>query len=174
MSRVLFAAVMLAGCQDGGDLPLPDADEPDLGGDVDDVGDTPSEPDTDQPDAADVADEEYDGDCIPEASPTSSPGHNPGAACRMCHPEMTAAGTLFADPAGSTYVQGATVRLTDATGSEIDIVTTYNGNFYTYGPLSFPVSALASRCPDTAAMSAPASHGDCNQCHGVGSRINLP
>ena len=119
--------------------------------------------------------------CIPAATPGPS-SHNAGQECLACHANMsgnrrfTVAGTVYASASGGTGVGGATVRLVPASGSPIDIVTGTNGNFFTTQTVSFPVTVLVSKCPDTAPMVQQVTQGGCNAsgCHGQGNRIHLP
>jgi len=149
---------------------------PDAGGDPDvDAGD-PGDPTA--PDAG-------GGDPAACAEPVADPGtgnHNSGAACIACHltnagPDFTLAGTLYTSKAGTATLAGATVIVVDAAGDEVRLVTKTNGNFYTTQQLTFPVKVRASRCPDSAAMTAGAPAGDCNGCHTASAtqgRIHLP
>jgi hypothetical protein len=109
--------------------------------------------------------------CI-QAAPPPDGHHNAGQNCLTCHtgsgaPKWTAAGTLYADAAGTTAVAGATITLVDSTGKEVKIVTATNGNFWTSQALTPPLHPKASKCPSSAAMSGNAQ-GACNSCHSAG------
>lgn len=62
--------------------------------------------------------------------------HRPGQPCLACHgeyvgeePLLVVGGTVYASPVDSTPFEGATVELTDATGSSIVKTTNEAGNF---------------------------------------------
>lgn len=104
--------------------------------------------------------------------------HNQGTACLGCHNgataiEFTLAGTLYADPDGTTPVTGLVVTALDNTGAEVTAVTAANGNFYTSDPVTFPVTLFASACPDVVPMPIISALGDCNSCHVAGDRITF-
>ncbi len=139
----------------------------------------PAAPDAD-PSAPDAAGQ-VDPPCAELASSIGAGYHKPGDTCLPCHnggnvSEMTLAGTLYVDSAGSAPLAGATIHLIDANGVEITLVTTDNGNFWARDPIAFPVRAYASLCPDIPQMTDPvaATGADCNGCHGGGSRIHVP
>jgi hypothetical protein len=118
--------------------------------------------------------------CIKITTPLTSGHHNPGAACLDCHTGggatlFTAGGTLYNTVTGGTAIAGATIRLTDAAGKVVDIVTSTNGNFYTSTAMTFPVTARASGCPNDVSMSSKAT-GNCNMsgCHTSTFRVHLP
>jgi hypothetical protein len=142
--------------------PEPSEGTPDAGGDV-----TPT------PDAG------WD-DCEPPATVLPNGNHNAGANCQTCHngngaaPLWTVAGTIYRDLQGTAPVAGATIIVTDANGAELRLISASNGNFYTGAAVAFPVTVVASRCPDTQPMLAAQQVGSCNGCHGAGSRIHLP
>ena len=130
--------------------------------------------------AADAADEACDLDAV-ESLPTGN--HNQGMSCIEggCHdgggpaPPWTAAGTLYADPDGTTPLPGGVITLVDASGEVIELVSTQNGNFYTDRELVFPLEADAEGCAELRAMPTPVPAGSCNQggCH-ASNRIHLP
>ena len=170
---VFGALVALTACFDLGDVR--DVGGPGGGPDAGTGGDDPG-----GPDAGGASLE-----CL-DAVPNPGDGeHNPGQACIACHqadggPTFTLAGTLYADPAGTTPLAGATIVVTDADGTVTELVTRQNGNFWTNDPLAFPVRVSATRCPDTTPMiGAVAAPGDCNSggCHAAGSAtgpVHLP
>jgi hypothetical protein len=110
--------------------------------------------------------------------------HNPGQPCLECHtedgegPPFSIGGTLYRDLVGSSAIAGATIRIGDATGRELPLITARNGNFWTEEPVTYPVQAIASSCPDARQMIAPiqAGGGDCNRagCHASSFRVSLP
>ncbi|MBW2264154.1 MAG: hypothetical protein JRG91_19490 [Deltaproteobacteria bacterium] len=173
---VCLAAMLSAGCQNTGDMPPYDGSDGAEADVVVEAADDPTEEPVEDP-VEDPAPEPHP-DCIAEQTPVVSPGHAPGTLCISCHtmywPIMTVAGTLYADDAGMTPVMGATIVVTDATGAEVRMVTTINGNFYTDRAVTLPLTVAGSRCPDHAAMLSSTSGGECNSCHGPGARIHLP
>jgi hypothetical protein len=120
--------------------------------------------------------------CIAMTTATTDGHHNPGMACLDCHVSggaassfpWTAAGTLYNNATGGAAIAGATIELVDANNQTVRIVTSTNGNFYTLTPLTYPVKARASGCPNDVTMSSPASSGNCNSCHGSTMRVHLP
>lgn len=117
-------------------------------------------------------------DCADPVEATSDGHHYEGLACLGCHtgagaPEFSLAGTLYADPDGTTPLDGFNVSFVDADGSRIDVVTSLNGNFYSADPITFPVTAFVSACPDVVPMPILLTLGDCNGCHVAGDRITF-
>ncbi len=186
---VLVAGVCLIGCDLGVYEHRADADL--AGADAD-----PAAPDA-RPGAADARpgspdaqpgspDASFSATCDDQVSPVADGYHKRGTACLAgCHdnaygslPPFTLAGTLYSDAAGTATISGATLHAVDNYGNDVTIVTTDNGNFWTTGAVTFPVSMRASMCPDDSSMSAPvnSSGADCNAggCHASGSRIHLP
>lgn len=146
---------------DGGTAPLDDGGAPDDGGTAPDLAPRSS--------------------CINLTTPNGDGHHNPGTDCLACHngngaPLFTVAGTLYASINGGSPVAGATIRLTDGKGANVDLVTGSNGNFYSSGAVNFPVTARASGCPNDTLMAAQvqSSGASCNGCHGSANRIHLP
>ena len=95
--------------------------------------------------------------------------HNPGMDCMgSCHFHgFSLAGTLYlAD--GVTPASNATVTVVDKNGFSQDIIASTNGNFFSYLPVTFPVTIQASMCPSVQVMITPATSGGCNSsaCHG--------
>jgi hypothetical protein len=102
-----------------------------------------------------------------------------GNACLGCHassqnPKLTLGGTVYSALTGGSGVSGATVTITDNAGKQTKLVTGSSGNFYTSSAIAFPATVQISKCPDTVAMSATITSGDCNSCHGSSMRIHLP
>ena len=119
--------------------------------------------------------------CITKQTSPGDGHHNAGMDCMDgCHNHgFTLAGTVFNAVNGSTAVVGATVQVIDANNQTIDIVTQNNGNFYTSTAVKFPVTVLATSCPNIQPMAATVSGTSvvgCNQsgCHTSGNRIHLP
>lgn len=173
-------AILACACQNYGDMPPYDGTG---GGDPDaevEVAHEPAEDPAEDPveDPAEDPSADAHPDCIAEQTPVLSPGHGPGTLCVSCHgmylPIMTLGGTLYADDMGMAPVTGATIVVTDATGAEVRMVTTLNGNFYTDQALTPPLTVAASRCPDHVPMVSTASSTECNGCHGPGMRMHLP
>jgi len=108
--------------------------------------------------------------------------HNAGQNCQNgCHNHgFTLSGTLYTSATGTTPVVGATITIKDAAGFTYEIVSQTNGNFYTSSGMTFPVTVIASMCPDVHAMAGPiaATNGGCNKagCHVAGAqgRVYLP
>jgi hypothetical protein len=95
--------------------------------------------------------------------------HNPGQDCMSgCHDHgFSLAGTLLlAD--GVTPASNATITVVDATHFSQDIVASTNGNFFSYLPVTYPVTITASMCPSVQPMAETATVGSCNSaaCHG--------
>lgn len=109
--------------------------------------------------------------------------HNPGQDCQSnCHNHgFYMSGTLYASAGGGQPVVGASITFVDATGATGDMHTNLNGNFWWSLPVAFPVTIIASSCPDIKPMTAAVSSADagCNKtgCHagsGGPGRIHLP
>jgi len=119
--------------------------------------------------------------CIPGTANGPS-GMNAGTACLSCHAFLTGTrhftlgGTLYTNVNGSARVGGATIQVTDATNKVITMITGSDGNFWSGQSVTFPIRGFASKCPDSAAMSASQTSGDCNKggCHSSGNRMHLP
>jgi len=181
MRLALLATILLAAC-DVGEITGPPppggpdaaaAANPDGGGGG---GGADAQVQSGSPDAAQAA-------CKQAVNTTASGRHNAGTACLNCHgpgggaPLWTLAGTLYASAGGGTAVAGATITVTDANGATFDMVSALNGNFWTTQTVAFPVTVVASKCPDTVPMISTLTSGDCNSCHtGSGSpgRVHLP
>jgi hypothetical protein len=75
-------------------------------------------------------------DLGPDPGPyRNGPNHRAGFACTVCHgvsatPGFPAAGTIYADPAGTMGVSGATITVRDATGLEVSATSNQVGNFF--------------------------------------------
>jgi hypothetical protein len=122
------------------------------------------------------------GACAPIEATTRS-SHNRGQECLRCHAtgqdpllRWTIAGTLWSDPFGVTPRAGATVTVVDAKGVTVRMVTDVEGNFYSLQAVTFPVTATASGCPSTRAMSGKVNAGGCNAvgCHDGARPAMLP
>ena len=155
------------------DAPADNTDAPDLG----DGGDGGAAATTDGGDP----------NCEPAQTTLDTGHHNPGMDCGQCHfgqmqaqgaPIWTLAGTLFSQPNGGPPVVGGTIRIHQAGGAILKLVTAQNGNFYTIQAINFPITVEASRCPSTIAMLAtsPGPNVSCNNCHraGVQGPMHLP
>lgn len=175
-----LAAILAASCQNYGDMPPYDgwdAAEADVEAEIPDEPADESPEDPIEEPAEDPVVEPHP-DCVAEQTPVVSPGHAPGTLCVGCHvmylPLITVGGTLYTDDTGSAPVMGATIIVTDSTGSSVEMVSTMNGNFYANHPLTPPLTVAASKCPDHQVMMSGATSGECNSCHGLGARIHLP
>jgi len=108
--------------------------------------------------------------------------HNAGQDCaNNCHNHgFTFSGTLYTSLAGGTPVVGAHIVATDANNQKIDVYSQANGNFYTSATVAYPLTVLATACPDIQHMSATVSvtgtGAGCNStnCHIAGNRVHLP
>ena len=98
----------------------------------------------------------------------------PGENCLRCHSEgsaypsapiWSAAGTVFERADSEVGVRGATVRLVDSAGKELELTTNAAGNFYTSEPLVFPLRASLSFEGFEASMPVEVPAGSCNACH---------
>jgi hypothetical protein len=96
----------------------------------------------------------------------------PGSDCLVCHKSgggeggrFTAAGTAFKDLGGSDGLSGATVRITDANDTVVELNTNGVGNFYTTKSLTFPLNAEIEVNGTVLAMVTPVDVGACNSCH---------
>ena len=112
-------------------------------------------------------------ECAPGVSGCSGESANmlPGSDCISCHtgsgeaPKWQAAGTLFTDLDGTLAVADATVRVTDSTGTTVEMTTSSKGNFYTSKSLVPPLSAEVETDAGIVAMSQTVETGACNSCH---------
>jgi hypothetical protein len=105
--------------------------------------------------------------------------HNPGMDCMSgCHNHgFSIAGTLY-ESDGVTPAANATITIVDAANNSQDIVTSTNGNFFSFIPALPPVTVTGSLCPSTQVMVAKPTTGACNSggCHepgGVQGTIHL-
>lgn len=123
--------------------------------------------------------------CLPGVAPELVGKHNEGSNCMQggCHdgsngaPKWTVAGTLYNGVNSVVPVIGATIEVTDAKGKVVKIATSFDGNFHSTEPLTFPLSVRASDCPNDAHMlDHVTSTQGCNQsgCHESGMRMHLP
>ncbi len=175
-AALVFLVALFAAC----DVGIAPSQEGDTGGD-EGVGDSPA-PDptgggTGGPDGGapvEIA-------CDEPVASSQSGEHNAGEPCLSCHgngdgPDFELGGTIYSSLAGGSPVVGATIRLTDADGAELTVVSARNGNFWIQDPIAFPIQVQASACPSTMAMVAPSVVGNCNAsgCHDSDYRIYLP
>ena len=137
------------------------------------------------PDGGDTPAEDCD---EPVTSGLPNGNHNAGLSCieAGCHaagqgggPDWTIAGTVYDASVGGQPVAGATIRIIDGAGKEIELISAQNGNFYTLEAVTYPLQGpVASACPTTRQMPDPvqAGGGGCNQagCHDANRRIALP
>lgn len=119
--------------------------------------------------------------CDDPVATGESGNHNAGRPCLDCHgngdgPRFELAGTVYSTLAGGSPVVGATIRVTDADGTEHTAISARNGNFWLREPIAFPVQVQGSSCPATQPMIAPSAIGNCNAagCHDADYRIHLP
>ena len=123
--------------------------------------------------------------CEQLVTPAPDGHHNPGTGCIVggCHgapvgagaPLYTVAGTLYTTIGGTAPRVGATILLpVQGSGMPRKLVTGTNGNFWLEAASPLPVRPKASLCPTELQMGTAAADGNCNGCHGAGSRIALP
>jgi hypothetical protein len=97
----------------------------------------------------------------------------PGSDCLACHapggargaPTWTAGGTAFERKDGAAPLAGATVRITDAQGSVVEMTTNRVGNFYTRSALVPPLQAEIEVNGVIRAMQGSVDTGACSSCH---------
>ncbi len=91
-------------------------------------------------------------------------------------PPWTVAGTVYpsVDAPASGGVEGATVRVTDADGQTLAMVTNRAGNFYTAAPLRFPLRAAVEYLGVVHDMEPDVPYGGCNSCHRLPPRQTAP
>ncbi len=126
-------------------------------------------------------------DCAPGTCSGEGADMLPGSQCLACHSQgnlsddkdwevdeagesgeggiFTVGGTVFEDILGSGGAPGVTIRITDATGSQVEMVSSSSGNFYTDSTLTAPLSAELERDGSIISMVSTASTGDCSSCH---------
>lgn len=127
------------------------------------------------PDAPSIA-------CINKVTTVGDGHHRPGEDCQSgCHNHgFTLSGTLYTSALSATPVIGATIVVKDAAGNTFNMVSQTNGNFYTGNAVQFPVTVIASGCPDVREMvsKVDANGGGCNKdgCHVAAATgpIHLP
>ena len=120
--------------------------------------------------------------CQPEHSPIMRPGEN----CLRCHDGTVArswalAGTVFSSATATTDqgVEGVSVNVTAANGTQLPLVTNSAGNFYTAESLVEPFAIEVEHGGKTLSMAVPRI-GACNSCHtdppvnGAPGRIYTP
>mgnify|MGYP002780695506 CR=1 FL=1 len=86
------------------------------------------------------------------------------------HRTFTFAGTLYDAPRNGKKLQGATIKLTDAKGKVVTMVSEQSGSFWTEAQLAAPVTVTVSLCPDTKTMTHKlGATASCNSsgCHGT-------
>jgi hypothetical protein len=112
------------------------------------------------------------------------PLHRPGQPCILCHDgalgdpqRFTVAGTIFQTSGAKAPAVGATVTLTDANGSAIQVQTNAAGNFYLtqnqYDPV-VPMQVVVTGSGGAAAkmqtvvagnLAEEPNNGSCASCH---------
>ena len=123
---------------------------------------------------------------------TPGPLMRSGENCLSCHRAggqagsriWTAAGTVFAsaDAPQEGGVEGATIRIKDASGKLVQLRSNAVGNFYTAEPLAKPLTMAIEYQGKIATMPiALDAEGACNACHshpdaigGAKGRIRVP
>jgi cytochrome c553 len=105
-----------------------------------------------------------------------SAGMHPGVACIDCHdrkgaPSYSAAGTVYPtahEPDDCNGQGGATIEITDASGTVYRTTANAAGNFYLSdirNPIKMPYTVKVTSGTKTSVMKTPATSGDCNTCH---------
>lgn len=112
------------------------------------------------------------------------PLHRPGQPCILCHDgalgdpqRFTVAGTVFQTSGSRTPAEGATVTLTDANGTVIQVATNAAGNFYLtptqYNPAT-PMQVVVTESGGTSVkmqtliagnLAEEPNNGSCASCH---------
>src|SRR5882724_2348069 len=154
MKSLALLIALLAGCEVGSALPpggggVPGIDAPGGGGGGGGGGGVLADaPSSDGPANG----------CLPgtTAAAVGDGHHNAGQDCMNgCHAHgFTFAGTLYNNITGGTAVIGAHIVVTDANNQKIDIFSQQNGNFYTSATVAFPLTVLATSCPNIQHMSS--------------------
>jgi hypothetical protein len=174
MWRSAAIAVISVSCASG-NTERPDA-RPSPHGDANSQRDAPASND------GHIADASFDDAAPPCKPPNIIHGdgkHNPSMDCMSgCHDHgFSIAGTLYAADL-TTPATNATITIVDANNFSQDIIVSSNGNFFSFLPVTYPVTVSASLCPDSTAMVTHPTSGACNAsgCHepgGVQGAIHL-
>jgi hypothetical protein len=113
----------------------------------------------------------------------------PGRDCLECHgagggdaPRWTFAGTVYPalTSAESDGVRGVRVRVTDATGRTVAVVSNQAGNFYLADDLTFPLVRVEVErdgrvdVMDDDGVPIRVDYGGCNLCHAAPPRDGAP
>jgi hypothetical protein len=125
--------------------------------------------------------------------PTNSPWMLPGENCQACHnpngqafkKPWSVGGTIYADFAATTPLEGADIIITDARGQSITLQSNGAGNFYTAEDVQAPLkniwvgmngSYTNMTCRFLAAGYFPGQpvDGACNYCHSNNPPANVP
>ncbi|PZR08947.1 MAG: hypothetical protein DI536_23985 [Archangium gephyra] len=109
------------------------------------------------------------------ADEVRGPTMRPGANCLRCHSASGEAknkpfsfgGTVFAtgDATACEGVAGVTIRVTDAKGKTVSVVSNSVGNFWSIEPLETPYSMEAELEGRVLKMPVTAPTGGCALCH---------
>jgi hypothetical protein len=78
---------------------------------------------------------------------------------------------LFQTHLGGEGVQGAVVRVTDATGRLLELQTSRTGNFFSVEPVETPLLAEVEFEGRVIAKQQPVDSGSCNTCHSCGGSL---
>ncbi|MBL8956788.1 MAG: hypothetical protein JNK82_38800 [Myxococcaceae bacterium] len=105
----------------------------------------------------------------------TGPAMRPGSNCLRCHTTGGRAASAPFSIGGTVYeshdaevcggVGGVTVRVTDANGKRVSVVTNDVGNFWSTEPLVAPYSLEVERAGRVAAMPVTTPTGGCALCH---------
>jgi hypothetical protein len=116
---------------------------------------------------------DYDGPIVCSSGQMSNAGNGPamypGEACDGCH-SFTIAGTAYkteheSDNCNGANVSGASIVVTDSTGSVTTIPINSVGNFYSNNPVSAPFQAKITYQGRERDMLEMQAYGNCNLCH---------
>jgi mono/diheme cytochrome c family protein len=107
---------------------------------------------------------------------------SPGGNCIECHKNTEApvyfiAGTVMGahdDDEDCSGISGATVRITGADGSVVDLSTSAVGNFYTRHSVALPYTAKVLKDGKERPMAAAQTDGNCANCHTAGGANGAP
>jgi hypothetical protein len=104
------------------------------------------------------------------------PTHRPGEPCLTCHggegpgsPELSVAGTVYESQGAQTWLDGATVTLTEATGATRSLETNQTGNFFVRTDEWTPTYPMLVSVSFRGVSIKMATHvgrdGSCADCH---------
>lgn len=105
----------------------------------------------------------------------TGPLMRPGSNCLRCHSPggeasgrvFSVGGTIFtaADSSACDGVEGVSIKVTDAQGKTVSMLSNGVGNFWSTTPLTPPLSMVADYQGRTVTMPVTAPTGGCALCH---------